>query len=105
MAEGLAQAEASPLKSDPGRSDLSSDDDDVDNFTVLCVGDKFRYTIPSFAVVHVWLRPMKLQAFSEQTGELEVYDGFIRDDPSLERSFPVGVVVAEQCIVPVSKAV
>lgn len=36
---------------------------------------------------------------------MQVFDGYIRNDSSLMRSFPIGVVVAEQCIIPVSQRI
>ena len=50
---------------------------------VLDMGVKFSYQIPSFSVLIVDLRRVKLQLISED-GSVVLRDGFIRADPSLE---------------------
>ena len=64
---------------------------------------KFTYQVPSFSVLHVDLRQMKLQATAED-GSVLLYDGFIRADPSLEdREMPYSVKVKDFCFVLVSR--
>jgi hypothetical protein len=58
---------------------------------LLEVGEKLAYTVPSFPVLTVSLRKMKFKVASNPG----VFDGFIRDCPSLERSYPALTVVGE----------
>ena len=55
---------------------------------VLECGDKHVYTVPSFPVLSVEIRKFILPEES-----FVVVDGFIRDDPSLERTYPAELYV------------
>ena len=63
------------------------------------------YTIPEFSVITVKLRRVKFQCFMPNH-TTKVIDGFIRDDPSLDRVYPTEVMVQASsenaCIVKVS---
>ena len=50
--------------------------------SVLNVGVKFSYQIPSFSVITVDLRQMKFQLAAED-GSVRLFDGFIRAEPSI----------------------
>ena len=58
---------------------------------LLEVGQKYSYRVPSFPVFTANIRKMKFKVSSDPG----VYDGFIRDCPSLERNYPVLTVVGE----------
>ena len=51
------------------------------------------YTIPSFPVVQVRLKQIQFQALKPDGSSIHV-DGFIRDDPSLNRIYPAELSVA-----------
>ena len=51
--------------------------------SILDVGVKFSYRVPSFSVLHVDLRQIKFQVTAED-GSVLIYDGFIKADSSLE---------------------
>ena len=71
--------------------------------SILDMGVKFTYQVPSFSVLHVDLRQTKLQVPAKDSSVL-LYDGFIRADPSLEdREMPYSVKVKDFCFVPVSR--
>lgn len=54
---------------------------------ILACGGLHLYTIPSFPVVTVEMRRIKYQLYLED-GHPKIVDGFIRDDPSLQRLYP-----------------
>lgn len=59
--------------------------------SILDMGVKFSYQVPSFSVFHVDLRQIKLQVTAVD-GSVLLYDGFIRADLSLEdRETPYSV--------------
>ncbi len=72
----------------------------------------FWYTIPSFSVLSVKLRRIKFQCFvPDDSGVAElpavkIVDGFIKDHPSLDRTYPAEITVDYSgdgaCLVPVS---
>ena len=71
--------------------------------SILDMGVKFTYQVPSFSVLHVDLRQTKLQVTAED-GSVLLYDGFIRADPSLDdKETPYSVKVKDFCFVPVSR--
>lgn len=71
--------------------------------SILDIGVKFSYRVPSFSVLHVDLRQIKFQVTAED-GSVLLYDGFIRTDPSLEdRETPYSVRLKDFCFVPVSR--
>lgn len=59
---------------------VPDDDEPDDRFWVLILGPSFRYTIPSFDVLAVELRKIRVGGNSKG-----VYDIFIRDDASLTK--------------------
>ena len=59
---------------------------------VLVCGDLYSYTVPSFSVVTVEMRRIKYQLFLED-GQSKIVDGFIRDDPSLQRLCPAQLLI------------
>lgn len=68
------------------------------------VGEGFRFTILSFPVLSVRLRPMKFAVIGQDDEEVLI-DGFIRDNSSLDslyECFPLWVNVYEACSVNVS---
>ena len=82
--------------------DHSDDDQDDDEVCILTVGKPFRYTIPSFDVIAVELRQVRLKGYNSDGDEL-TYDGFIRNDISLSRSYPTWMTVKDGTIIDVRK--
>ena len=60
--------------------------------SILELGVKFTYQVPSFSVLYVDLRQAKIQITKDDDSVL-LFDGFIRADPSLETPVPFSVVV------------
>ena len=54
---------------------------------MISIGEAFPYLIPSFAVLEVELRQMRIKGYTS-VGDEENYDVFIRNDPTLSRSYP-----------------
>lgn len=77
---------------------------DLDSeISLLDMGVKFSYQVPSFSVLYVDLRQIKFQVTAED-GSVLFFDGFIRADPSLEkRETPYSVKLKDFCFVPVSR--
>ena len=64
---------------------------------------KFTYQVPSFSVLYVDLRQVKIQV-TKDDGSVLLFDGFVRADPSLERMpVPFSIVVKRFCFVPVTE--
>ena len=72
------------------------------NVPILRIGKIVSYTIPSFSVITVKLREIKYQC---QLPDKSL-DGFIREDLSLQRSYPAEVLLKKgsenACMVDVS---
>ena len=64
--------------------------------TILEAGRLYFYRIPSFAVITVKLRRLKYEC-TTLDGSVKVVDGFIRDDPSLNRPFPAKITFGIGC--------
>lgn len=80
---------AGPASGPLNRSDQGSTLD----IYLLEVGKSYDYTVPSFPVFSTLLRKMKFTVQDDP----KVYDGFIRDCPSLERNYPSLLVVESGC--------
>lgn len=61
---------------------------------ILECKDRCFYRIPSFSVVTVVLRRMKYEVVTPN-GDAKILDGFIKDDPSLNRVFPAEVSISD----------
>ncbi len=57
------------------------------DMTVLQKGRSFQYTIPSFPVLTVTLREVKLQ-WEDDNGDLHLFDGFMREYELLNHPLP-----------------
>ena len=69
--------------------------------SILDMGVKFSYRVPSFSVLHVDLRQIKFQLTAE--GCVMLFDGFILADPELDmKSAPFSLKLKDYCFVPVS---
>ena len=81
------------------QSSYCSHDDDV--YCVLRVGEIFRYTIPSFPVITVYLRHAFVQM--EEDGTTKLIDVFIHDETNkfFDISVPAEINVFESCVVEV----
>ena len=70
--------------------------------SILRMGLKFSYQIPTFSVISVDLRQIAIQLTS-QNGTVMLFDGFIRADPSLNTlNVPFTLTLKYFCFVPVS---
>ena len=76
---------------------------DVDTeLSVLEMGIKFTYRVPSFSVFCTDLRQIKYQ-LTVDNDLLMTCDGFIRADQLLEtKSTPFAIILKDYCFVPVS---
>ena len=61
---------------------------------MISIGEAFPYLIPSFAVLEVELRQMRIKGYTT-VGDEENYDVFIRNDPTLSRSYPVWMFIKD----------
>ena len=78
------------------------DNSAASNIAVLNLGVKFTYQIPSFSVVAVDLRTVKVQFWEE--GSVVLCDAFIRADGELnQRATPFFIKLQEYCLVPVEE--
>ena len=89
-----------PVRSRP-LYDHSRDEDEDDEVCVVSIGRPFRYIIPSFNVIAVELRQIRIRGYNSE-GEGETYDLFIRNDTSLSRSYPAWMTVKDGTVVDVS---
>ena len=82
------------------QSSLSYHDEDV--YCVLRVGEIFRYTIPSFSVITVYLRHTLVQV-EEDDGTTNLMDVFVHDEANsfFDVSVPAEIKVFEWCLVEV----
>ena len=70
--------------------------------SVLDMGVKFSYRVPSFSVISVNMRKVKLQVATDD-GSVFIFDGCIRADPSLHnKPLPFSLKLNEFCFVEVS---
>lgn len=68
---------------------------------VLTLGTPFHYMIPSFDVLRVELRQMKVAVVRE--GVDTTLDLFVRNDPALCRSYPAKMTIKDFLVVDVCK--
>jgi len=60
------------------------------------------YIIPSFDVLAVPLRHLRIRGFSRKDGQELVYDVFIRNCSSLDRLYPAEMIIKNVTIIKVS---
>ena len=63
------------------------DCEEYGEFCILSIGEPFTYMIPSFDVLAVELRLIRIPG-CDGSGEEKVFDLFIRNDPDLSRTYP-----------------
>ena len=82
------------------KSSLCSQDDDV--YCVLKVGEIYRYTIPSFSAITVYLRHAHVQT-EDDHGIINFLDVFFYDETNsfFDIWIPAEVKVFEMCVVEV----
>ena len=90
-------------KSSRPHYDPSTDDEPDDCVCVLSVGMPFRYVIPSFDVIAIEMRQLRMKGYTPG-GEERNYDIFIRIDPSLCRQYPVWMVIKDGTVIEVRTA-
>jgi hypothetical protein len=88
-----------PTQSRPSY-DPSGESQVNDCFCVVSLGAPFKYVIPSFDVLEVEIRHMRVKGYNKD-GEEESYDFFIRNDPSLCRVYPVWMEVTDMTLIQV----
>ena len=76
----LASVSFAPLSTRPSCSSADLDDPE-DELLVLSIGSSFKYVIPSFDVLAVSMRPMRIRVNYGRRDR--AYDIFVRSDPSL----------------------
>ncbi len=96
MACELASVFPAPKSSRP-LHDPASDDEPND---CVSLGKPFRYTIPSFDVLAVELRQMRIKGHTPD-GEEQVYDFFVRNDPTFEKPHPAWMEITDATLVEV----
>ena len=67
-------------------SSLRSPSPEHEFITILKIGNKVKYTVPSFPVFNVQLVQIKFQFADE--GSTDFFDGYIRACPALDRTYP-----------------
>ena len=98
MASNSSSDEAAPEASQPAQQSKIDVDTTV---TILNMGVKFCYRIPTFSVVYVDLRQVEVQ-LQNQSSSMTVIDAFIRADPALDEVLPPFCVqLNDFCFVPV----
>ena len=98
LSTGLSSVSFVPIRSRPFYKP-EDEDEPVDEFYVVTMGPPFRYVIPSFKVLEVGLRQMRIRG--DCKGEV-VYDLFVRDDPSLNgRICPTMMTLKDYALIPV----
>ena len=83
-----------PCPDDPTGSEK---DDEV---VVDSAGETFMYVIPSFDVLGLPLRHLKIRGFSRDGKEM-FYDTFVRNCPSLDRLYPATMIIKDVTIIKV----
>ena len=74
--------------------DHSDGNEDNDEVCILTLGDPFRYTISSFDVIAIELRQLRMKGYNTDGEEL-TFNAFIRNDPSLNRSYPAWMTITD----------
>ena len=74
-----------------GNNESDEEDEEEANLAILKSGKSFTYTIPSFPVYSAQLRHVRYQMLSNSV--VSVFDGFMREDPSLDRNYPATAVI------------
>ena len=97
----LSAVSAAPLQSRPSYV-RGMEDDPEDIFDVVNVGPVFKYVIPSFNVLALDLRRMKIVGKHRISGDEKRYDLFIRNDSSLLRSYPARMTVKDLVVIGVT---
>ena len=72
---------------DPVCDECSEGDDDHLLVTILSIGSRMEYTVPSFPVITTMLCEVKYQ-FVNVDHDKQIYNGYIRDCPGLVRPYP-----------------
>ena len=100
----LSSVSATSLQSRPFYvQGMENDPEDI--FDVVSVGPPFQYVIPSFDVLAVELRQMRIVGRHQVTGEEKNYDLFVRNEASLCRSYPARMTVKDLLVIQVYKRV
>ena len=100
----LSSVSATSLQSRPYYVQGMEDDPD-DIFNVVSVGPPFQYVIPSFDVLAVELRQMRIVGRHQVTGVEKQYDLFVRNEASLCRSYPARMTVKDVLLIQVANSI
>ena len=77
-----------------------AEDEQEDCVCVLSIGPPFKYVIPSFDVLQIQLRQLKIMGYDSK-GDDKYYDFFIRHSPSLSHEYPAWMIIKDATIVKV----
>ena len=94
----LTSVSVAPLRTRPSYVQ-GMEDDPEDCFDVVSIGPPFSYVIPSFEVLAVELRQMKI--LGQLDGVEKHHDLFIRNEASLCRSYPARMTVKDVVVIEV----
>ena len=97
----LHSVSLSPLSTRPSYVPGEENDPD-DEFDVLCVGDPFKYVIPSFDLLAVEIRKILITGLSN--GAVVYYNVFVCNLPSLIHSLPARMTVKDFTFIQVSRS-
>ena len=89
----MAVAESSSMDSTRMLSYTTATGEERMLVPVVECGELYSYTVPSFSVLHVNIRRIKYETILSDGTTTMIVDGFIRDDPSLLRTYPVELSV------------
>ena len=92
-----------PKEFRPG--DKFNSDEEDDEVWVDSVGDPFMYVIPSFDVLAVELRLIRISGYSRIDGEEKHFDLFIKNHGSLCRPYPSLMTIKDYTLIEVSIAI
>ena len=95
----LASVSVSPASARPFYH--PDDNEPQDCVCVLTIGPIFCYVVPSFQVLQVEIRQIRVKGFTKEREE-KVYDFVIRNDTSLNRPYPCWMVIKDAAFVKVS---
>ena len=80
--------------------DPATDEEPNDCVCALSLGPPFRYVISGFDVLAVEMRQIRIKGYTT-AGEERTYDIFVRNDPSVNRCYPVWMEIKDATIVEV----
>ena len=103
-ASPLSSVSFAPVTSRPWYDpSLGVESEPEDRVCVVSVGPPFQYVIPSFDVLQVEMRQLRVKGYTNE-GEEKQYDFFIRSNPALCRPLPAWIIIKDCTFVKVRSA-